>query len=268
MARDKTDKTDETPAATLATSATRAANEWGIPDWRDAAAYGLTSKTTIARWLWEFTRRRDDYRSETLAYLDFHGEVEAARKRMKQTPTPDAKCAWGTLSERAEKLWMKHWRKWGYSWPLDPRVSEYPHDDLLRWPHVGVCSMRGSPDGRAIEMRNRLIPAPEELAVTINLDRPLAEQMALVKRAAKREQKERHGRLLQRRKHETKWLGYLRVLDARDATPKASWPEIADLFHAQGVLDRRKNPAGGYCAPPPQAARDMWLAADALRFNF
>lgn len=227
-------------------------SDWGVPDWRNSAAYGLTKDTALARWLWEFTRRRDDYRAETLAYLAIHGDVEAARKRMRESPTPDAKCALETLSAQAEKLWNQHWSKWGYSAPLDPRVSEFPHDDLLRWPHGGVASMRGSPAGRALDIRNTLAPAPEELAVIINLDRPIAEQMKLVERAAKREQKERHGRLLQQRRHTTKWLGYLCTLDARGAG--ASWSEIAALHP--------------YSAQTEQTARDIWGQARALCFNF
>jgi len=65
MARDKTDKTDRTPAATPATTATRAAaNEWGIPDWRDASGYADCEGWDSDRWRWEFLRRRADYRSD------------------------------------------------------------------------------------------------------------------------------------------------------------------------------------------------------------
>lgn len=227
-------------------------NEWGIPDWRDPCAYGDTKSWPLARWLWEFTRRRNDYRAETMAYLTLHRQVEAARKRMKENPTPDAKCAWETLSAHANKLWNRHWRKWGYSAPLDPSVSELPHDDLLRWPHGGVSSMRGSPMGRAPELRNTQIPTSEELAVRINLDRPIAEQMKIVERAAKREQKERHGRLVQKRRHPMKWLGYLRTLDAREAG--ASWSEIAALHPNSAQTE--------------QTARDIWHQARALCFNF
>lgn len=126
--------------------------------------------------------------------------------------------------------------------------------------------MRGSPIGAAPDEQNRLIPAPDQLAITVNLDRPLAEQLELVERAAKKEQKARHGKLLQTRRHPDKWLGYLRALDAREAGK--TWAEMTDTFYRQGVLERRTDPSGGYCAPPPQASRDLWEAARALRFNF
>ncbi|MFN3641964.1 MAG: hypothetical protein ACK4TB_03450 [Gemmobacter sp.] len=244
-------KTGRAPVATSATSATRAA-EWGIPDWRDPAAYGDAERWTLGRWRWEFRRRRDDYRNETLAILALSDEVAFAGERMKTDAAPDARCAWLALSAQAEKLLGLHWRKWGYRAPLDPRVSEYPPDDLLLWPHGGVRFMRGSPDGRAPEKRNRLVPAPHELAVRVNLDRPLAEQLTAVEGAAKRGQMERHGRLLQTRRHETKWRGYLRALDARESG--ASWAEIATLFPNT--------------AKSEQTARDIWTAANDLRFNF
>ena len=38
-------------------------NEWGIPNWRDAAAYGDVTDWTLDRWRWEFFRRRPDLRA-------------------------------------------------------------------------------------------------------------------------------------------------------------------------------------------------------------
>lgn len=38
------------------------AEEWGLPDWRDAASYGEVKEWTFMRWRWEFYRRRDDLR--------------------------------------------------------------------------------------------------------------------------------------------------------------------------------------------------------------
>jgi hypothetical protein len=64
--------------------------------------------------------------------------------------------------------------------------------------------------------------------------------------------------------HRDKWPSYLRVLDARAA--KASWSEITVVFFTDGILGRRAAPEGGYRAPPPQSARNLWLQAKALRF--
>ena len=48
----------------LADRHSAAAAEWGIPDWRDPAAYGAADSWTDHRWRWEFTRRRADYRAD------------------------------------------------------------------------------------------------------------------------------------------------------------------------------------------------------------
>ena len=58
-------------------------NEWGIPDWRDAQAYGDTSKWTIYRWRWEFYRRRSDLRECFDAHptLDY-GKMTYVRERL------------------------------------------------------------------------------------------------------------------------------------------------------------------------------------------
>jgi hypothetical protein len=84
--------------------------------------------------------------------------------------------------------------------------------------------------------------------------------------ALKSRQKTRHEKLTQQRQQPKKWLLCLRTLDAREGGK--TWLEITETFYAQGLLDRRKDPSGGYCAPPPQAARDIGKAAKALRFNF
>ena len=269
MATDKTDKTDKTPAATLAASATSTLNEWGIPDWRNKIAYGDVCKWSDIRWRWEFTRRLDEFRGECDAILALHSEAEVAREAFRKTRIERHREEFGTLVRQLGDMQTKHMLNWGYlsnKPPLDPRFSDYPDDLLTVWPNIGITSMHGSPVGRAAKFRSRMTPEPNEIAVSINLDRPLAEQLKIVERVAKREQKERHGKLLQKRQHPALWLDYLRVLDAREIG--ATWKRITAVFFDQGLIERRKNASGGYCAPPPQAARDLWIAARDLRFNF
>ena len=55
-----------------------------------------------------------------------------------------------------------------------------------------------------------------------------------------------------RRRHPTKWLGYLHALDAREAG--ATWQEISALYPQTNQTE--------------QTARDTWEAARALCFNF
>jgi hypothetical protein len=128
MARDKTDKTDLTPVATLATTATRAVNEWGIPDWRDARAYGDVKRWTLDRWRWEFYRRRDDLR----AYFDERAEATyqfwsgfADRSYM---PLADLK---PDQPGFCVSVHPAHMNAFGYTELPNPRIGEQP--DSAMW---------------------------------------------------------------------------------------------------------------------------------------
>lgn len=106
--------------------------------------------------------------------------------------------------------------------------------------------MRGSPARRPPGRRDAMIPGPEQSAVTINLDRPIAEPMTLAERVAKRGQKARHGKLMQRRRHRGKWPGCLHALAAR--ADGASWAEIAALLSTLLII--RAAPRGTACRVP------------------
>jgi hypothetical protein len=70
-------KTDNQSPETSATTATFATNLWGIPDWREAEAYGNTNRWSLNRWRWEFYRRREDLR-------DYFGANAAHQYQLKQ----------------------------------------------------------------------------------------------------------------------------------------------------------------------------------------
>lgn len=266
-------------------------NEWGIPDWRDAAAYPDAKGWTVNRWRWEFYRRRDDLREyfdaraeETFRHWQQYAGKDgfpAAHLR----PDEPGFCALVDVEAR---------ERFGYSALPNPRIGEQPAGALRPYATDGGTRHR-SGDGangwrgtvgellaefevtlteeQAFLLGHTLNCIPveirrHEVAVCFDLDRPLQAQLTNARDMLKAHQEFCHGKALQKRRHDARWPGYLRVLDARDATPRASWAEITDAFFAEGLLDRRGDGAGGYCPPPPQAARDMWLAADALRFNF
>lgn len=251
MARDKTDKTDTTPA-TPATTATRVANEWGIPDWRDSSAYGDTNKPKpLERWRWEFVRRNSEYRSEALAFFGILEAREKAAEAFRRLKTPEAREQFLELADRQEQAYSAFWRRWGYCGVLDPRIAKYPNDDLKILHHDRANIMDGSPSSEA--GRSSISPRIGQTAIVFNLDRPLQEQMKTARAALKKRQNARHdGKAIQQRRHPTKWIGYLRTLDAREAG--ASWAEIS-VIHPN-------------TAQTEQTARDIWNAAHALRFNF
>lgn len=250
MARDKTELTDLTPLATSATSATRNANEWGIPDWRDPAAYGDVKRWGFMRWRWEFYRRRDDLRAafdsrahETYEFcLKLHENPLYGAGRTLRPDEPGF-TAQGYVDDA-----------FGYAGIPNPRISEQPSGAIF-------SSMDYPNDTRMIMGKGARYPGkPEheigigdgEMAVIFDLDKPIGPQLKQLKNELTVRQIFRHGAALQKRRHPVKWLGYLRTLDARD--DGASWAEIAAL-HSN-------------TAQTEQTARDIWDAADALRFNF
>jgi hypothetical protein len=308
MARNKT---ENPPAKTAASQAT---NEWGVPDWRDEAAYGDVKRWHFDRWRWEFSRRREDLRE----YFDQRLELESKR-----------------VSENRRSLWRPHdpgfvvqtdaqaAQRFGYLHGLpNPRIGDQPEwairtyrpfeigpniidsntlplgqllnlDALVDMPEAliraawesGLSSnesrdmMMAAHEGTStgslrdqivqhLGRCNALFLREGQIALKFSLDEPLAEQLESAAMILRSRQSQRHGKKIEFRTPPRRWLGDLRVLDARDATPRPSWSEVTTAFYAQGLLGRRKDPAGGYRAPEPQAAAAMWKAADALRTNF
>lgn len=275
---DKTDKTDETPAAV---------NEWGIPDWRDLAAYGDVKRWASSRWRWEYHRRRADLRT----YFDqnaercwhywqpFVGKPGFDGAHLK----PDQRGFYVTVEHMARE-------RLGYGLLPNPRIGDQP--DMLLWTGYlggdaqvqtiegdrcnigqyldlhGICL---TDEQKAFLGADWLAAVPvlnlgrDRIAVVFDLNRPLEAQIELASGVLKASN-ELRGRPSQKRRHAEKWLKWLRVIDAHDAG--ATWREIADLFYKQGVLSRYKSPEGGYTSPPPQAARALWLAAKGLQSNF
>lgn len=257
---------DTPPLATLATTATQGASEWGIPDWRDAEAYGDVSRWTFMRWRWEFYRRRDDLRAafDSRAQETYESALELHKNPLYGTGR--------TLRPDEPRFTAQSYLDdpFGYAGIPNPRISEQPGDVIfssLDYPG-NIALVKGEGPRWPGESETTVSLGDGELAVVFDLDKPLGPQLEPLKNALVAMQILRHGAALQRRRHPAKWLLYLRTLDAREAMPGASWREYTDALYEHGILDRHKSPAGGYRAPPPQAGRDVWEAANALRFNF
>ena len=249
MARDKTDRTDKTPPATR-----------GTPDWRDAAAYGDVKRWTLGRWRWAFFRRRDevraffDERAEPQYEGDFaewqracaRNDLEPAERdfildhppRQPHDPRFYARC---TPEEQD---------RFGYMAIYNPRIGE-----VSNWENVVEQrdSFEWSVSG---ERGDKVLPSRKlekhHVVIAFSTARPLAQQLADAASYLKGLQKYRLGHHPQKRRHPTKWLGYLRALDAREAD--ATWQEISALYPQTNQTE--------------QTARDTWEAANALRFNF
>lgn len=274
MARNKTRKTGPDPCDNCDT-ATPALNEWGIPDWRDKAAYGDVGAWSLNRWRWEFFRRRDDVR----AFFDVRAESHYQDSLeyweiAKANPTLSAHYQTPPLKPGepgfAVRCTIEEAETFDYSQILDPRIGEQPWHLLTPIKSDGWDKMAWVPKGRD---STGLAIQPHQVGLVFSLDKPLAAQVESAKTYLQEMQHERHGENIQTRhpKDERRnllWLGYLRTLDARADGPEEAWPKFTDKLYEHGVIDRHKSLSGGYSAPAKQAGRTKLNSATRLCFNF
>lgn len=262
MAPDKTDKTDKTTSL--------AQSEWGIPDWRDTAAYGASTKWNFGRWRWEFYRRRNDVRE----YFDNNVAERFNRPNPFQQPLPKPDKPGFTVPVEARLRNVI-----GYANLPNPRISEQPehilfpieYDETIEnifGDRIGAHGFRGTVgdllDIAGIQLTDEHaniigdvgdhFPIPierDQVAMVFDMNKPLEPQMKRAKEILRFGYKRRR-KPLQRKRHPKKWLMYVRTLDARESG--ASWREISILH--------------GNTAQTEQTSRDIFKAADALRNNF
>lgn len=221
-------------------------NEWGIPDWRDASAYGDVRRWTFHRWRWEFYRRRDDLRDSFKLQSTY---VSPYRKPDVTDGPPPGQPGHYVRGGSKTLGWQL-----GYRTRLpDPSISDHP-DNLLfalddRFPPY-FCEW--VPSETVPEKYGVLLKSANNAVFVFDLDKPLESQIQIATKAMRLAQENIHGKRLQKRRHPAKWLGYLRTLDARE--DGATWSEIAKMHSTTAQTE--------------QTARDIWEAANALRFNF
>lgn len=220
-------------------------NKWGIPNWRDASAYEDANRWSYYRWRWEFLRRRDDLRKcfELLASLEAPDPGPSYKSR-----PPRGQPGFYVRGSRETIGW-----KLGYRKLPDPTISNHPETLLFaiddHFPPFFDEMVQTEEGFAAYDVP---LHADNSAIFVFDLDKPLEAQIKTATRAMRRSQKHLHGKLLQKRRHPKKWLGYLRTLDARE--DGATWAEIATLHRNTAQTE--------------QTARDIWEAAHELRFNF
>lgn len=279
MARDKTELTDKTQDWRT--------DDWGIPNWRDPNTYGNFTEWEFFRWQWEFSRRRDDLRACFDANAEasferwnsyFHAKVGSIQRASwcvyaKQiggvlAPPKPSDAGFVAFISSDEVKRFKYYRL------PNPRISDQIKIVITPDEDDGTVKVAFGNDsasfkeklskvGKALTpLQLRLlgedadsIPVPvekSEVAVVFNLTKPLHAQLSVVKKNLLETQAREYGKPLQKRRHPEKWLSYLRTLDAR--ADGASWAKIAALHPNTAQTE--------------QTARDIWEAANALRFNF
>ncbi|WP_295047463.1 hypothetical protein [uncultured Paracoccus sp.] len=232
-------------------------NEWGVPDWRDRAAYGDYEAWTINRWRWEFYRRRHDLRADfdeaigpdAINMTDFFNEGLSPDDPGFVACIPDP-------------------RRYGYLRLPNPRIGDQPEGYIFpTYDHAGVSYTLGSgarPSDFYDPNAYRMEVCEGQAGVRFDLEKPLAPQFEAAKQALEREQERRLGQVLRAPRtpndkaggklaHE--WLQYLRVLDAAD--------EMGDgIKGAWAVLEVQ----GKYA--DKTAARALFRKANSLREKF
>jgi hypothetical protein len=237
-------------------------NEWGIPDWPEPQSYGETSKWGVMRWRWEFYRRRDDLRE----FFDAHAEATFRRHCEAYGAMPDGSGATfpdGTTGRvlrpdepgfRADCFWVDA-QRFGYSGIPNPRISDQTGSAIfavLDYPGCTTSLYLGKGEPWPAKPKLEVSVCEGQAAVVFDLSQPIGPQLDGAKAMLEWWQSEKQYGVKPRRKQKSKWLGYLRALDAKSAG--ASWADIASIF---------PDTAG-----TPQTGRDKWQQADALRNNF
>lgn len=247
-------------------------NEWGIPDWRDPAAYGDVKAWSDMRWRWEFRRRLDEFRAECDALLAMERELNAAYDAFQNTRTVENRDKFSRLVDEIDDMRFRHMRSWGYPGDLpalDPRVSEYSDDVLKVMPHTkkpGVHSMVGSASSEA--GLSRVSPKKGQITITFNLDQSLSSNLELAERILRREQKKSIGKVIHKahdpQTAESKarlWLEYLRVMDGKEAKERKIFG-APRTWHEIGLILYNGNEGAG------DKARKAFATARKLAENF
>ena len=235
------------------------ADAWGIPDWLKPAEYGATAKWSNNRWRWEFTRRRDDYREAFDASADktYALAIEVHKKPTGRGIKP------AKILKPCDPYFVARALTLKFDLPSlpNPRLSEQPSLNIaFQSVRTRFYFGEGAEWPQAIGEQAAIeVPVPKGwLGVVFDLSRPLEPQLQGVKGHFDYLQIEQLGKVIpSRRRHPGKWLTYLRVLDGRAAG--ASWSELTAALSRNMRSNFRHE---------PQAAAQVWQAAQALMFNW
>lgn len=258
-------KTRNASITTAASSVTQELNEWGIPDWRDGAAYGDWKDWALGRWRWEFLRRREDVRTlfdarKNKQYEDALAQWENA---CAQENSAEAKLTEAEREYIRRKAPIKpddprftvlltpdEQKKFGVFCLLDPRIGDVSaYDKIVERMDSFAWSITGE---RHDTVPSRIKLEKHEVVIAFSTDQPLAKQIHDAADLLKSLQRHHHGKMIKKPRHPLKWIRYLRTLDAFEV--KAPWAEIA-MIHPNTKQTE-------------QTVRDIRDQAKALCFDF
>ena len=254
------------------------AEDWGLPDWTDAAAYPDASASNV-RWWWEFTRRDPAYRKLWLKWGPIKKQEILAEKKdwtdlalerfgeaslepyLDRAPTDDPdglrlRFEMSTLLNPAKVF--EDWQLSDHRFPRNgTQTIDYsrPMEDAL-WMMENRDKLPPDALDNAIKSHKKRAKLDEEFGIvhySIDLKQPVKPQLRQAEIYLQRVQSELYGRRISRPQVH-KWPDYLRALDARESG--ATYAEIAEVLH-RDTSERAT-----------QKGRDTVKNAEQVRDNF
>jgi hypothetical protein len=169
-------------------------NKWIVPDWHDPTQYPCNC--SLRQWAWEFLRRNPEYRDMWLEHIKPSYDPAAALAPRGVGLVKPAHCV--PAAKQAELV---------HRFGLD---SFPPSPDDDRPPLFTRSGLRYTTEREA-----GILLYPEQIAVVLDLKRPVERQVAAI-RALIVKEKKRIGRK-EHRNRLRQFASYLRVLDGGDA---------------------------------------------------
>jgi hypothetical protein len=180
---------------------------WGVPDWRDAAAYEIARSPR--QWRWEFLRRRQDYREDWLKH--YEPSSREALTIFGNMPLPEGVTSWEDHYSGIASFPDSAW-KYGIVPLIDPSRTCSEFELWQYFQNEQPYLLRFASRDRFGEMEDT-----GRAIVVFDLNKPLSEQLRKAERKLRISQVNKFGSVSVRRPHEQRWPVYLRAIDARNA---------------------------------------------------
>jgi hypothetical protein len=214
---------------------------WGVPNWRDAAAYPAADELDDLEWRWEFLRRRHGYR---LDWLRPATDFQPATRARYFLDVYDLELPFDPrLSVRDVASWTSPTARRG-----SPEVFSFPVSGLIPFRRALYSHLVATLD--EIERIIPEAPTVDDVFVRFDLGAPIQPQLAHIGHYLDKLRAEAYGDDDATRMWRRFWPTYLRLLDAKDAGASLSKMVTVLPKHGTRTQDR---------------ARDTLAAAEALR---